>query len=126
MTSLPMLQQAATIMSDHVGGLVDDVRKATHDSTASVSADIAAASSAMSQASAALAKSAAKLRGWSPQRIATAALGAILAAGMFAAGWAVHSADVMLGCPSRVERITRSLHLTPHSADAVQDYICKG
>ena len=124
--TVSMLQSAANIMAEHVGGLVEDVRQAAQDSTASVSADITAASSAMSQASAALAKSAAKLRGWSPQRIATAALGAILAAGMFAAGYAVHSADVMVGCRSRVERITRSLHLTPHSANAVQDYICKG
>ena len=126
MTSLPMLQQAATIMADHVAGLVEDARKATQDSAASVSADIAAASSAMSQASAALAKGAAKVGGWTPQRIATAALGAILAAGMFAAGNVVHAADEVLQCPSRIEHVANRWHLNTRDRNALRNYVCKG
>ena len=124
--TVPVMQRVADIMAEHVSGLVADVRKATQESTNSVSADIAATSSAMTAASCTLAKSAAKVGGWTPARIAAIGLGVVIGAGMFAAGNAVHAADVVLGCPTRVEHIARGLHLNSHDANAVRNYICKG
>ena len=124
--TLPIMQRVAEIMAEHVAGLVADVHKATQESTNSASADIAATSSTISSVSSALARGVAKVGGWTPARIASIAFGVLIAASMFAAGNAVHAADVVLGCPTRVQHITRGLHLTGHDANAVRTYICKG
>lgn len=127
--TLAMLQQAANIMADHVGGLVEDVRKATLESTASLSADVATTSSAMTAASTALAHGVAKLGGWTAESIATTAvgvaLGAMLGIGMFFTGATVRSYNDTRACTHRTDRVANALHLTPHGRNALQRALCQ-
>jgi len=124
--TLTLLQRVADTMESAVDGFVGEARVATTAATQSVGAEIAATSSAMSQASLSLAQAAGKVGGWTPARIASIALGTIIAAALFAAGNALHAADVVLGCPARVEHATRALHQSPHDANVMRNSICGG
>jgi len=72
----------------------------------------------------AFAQAAERLRGWSPMRIATVALGAMLLAGSFAFGLALRGADDHSRCSFRADHLAAISKLTDRKAAVELQQIC--
>jgi hypothetical protein len=100
--------------------LTSAAAKVVADSSAAVSQIEARAVTTAS----AFALAAKRLAGWSPLRIASVVLGAILLAGSFAFGLSWSKGDDALKCSVRVENVSSAYHLTTRQADLLHKQIC--
>lgn len=119
--AVALLGRCATVMEEHVAGLVQHGRSVSE----TAQSEIEASSRATTMAARSLTEAAVRVGGWTPARIASTALGAVLAATLYAAGAVTHPLDVYFGCGTRVDRVTHGLHLAQRQANAVRAYVCR-
>lgn len=124
--AVKLLQEAADTLTRAVGSLTSEVKTMSKESHAASVTAIHETQVVTQQVAGALLDASVRIGGWTPARIASIAIGVLTATVIFVAGATTHGVDILIGCPTRTEHVTRLLHLNSHDSNLVRNYICGG